>query len=466
MSTRNNKGLSRREVIRQTLAGLSGLGLGISTLDLTACTSGKPGTVDEALPNILLMVADDAGWRDVGYHGSEIRTPNLDKLMQEGVELNQFYVCPTCSPTRASLLTGRYASRYGILGPIAMESEQALPDDTLTLPALLRQNGYSTAITGKWHLGLRPEHGPRQYGFDHTYGYLHGQIDQYTHIYKNGDRSWHRNDVFIEEKGHATDLIRNEAIRFIKTIRDKSKPFFLYTTFSVPHYPLQEEDKWVEPYSSIENESRRLFAASVTHMDDAVGQLVETLETENLRDNTLVIFISDNGGQENWFPTFEYEGKHGPNDRLGDNRPLRDWKGSLYEGGIRVPAFLNWPSRLAHRKVEQVANAIDLYPTLASLSGTLIPECAGIEGLNLWDYVSNETPPRGRTLYWRTSGQLVIRRGEWKLVFTGETPEEGKKELFNLAIDPNETEDLAEKHPEIVSSLVEEMKRQVQLDGY
>ena len=459
-------GISRREMMQKTLAGLSGFGLGISTLNFTACSSGKPGEADESLPNILLMVADDAGWRDVGYHGSEISTPNLDKLMQEGVELNQFYVCPTCSPTRASLLTGRYASRYGILGPIAMESEQTLPDDTLTLPALLRQNGYSTAITGKWHLGLRPEHGPRQYGFDHTYGYLHGQIDQYTHIYKNGDRSWHRNDVFIEEEGHATDLIRDEAIRFIKTIRDKSKPFFLYTTFSVPHYPLQEEDKWVEPYSSIENESRRLFAASVTHMDDAAGRLVETLEAENLRDNTLVIFISDNGGQENWFPTFEYEGKHGPNDRLGDNLPLRDWKGSLYEGGIRVPAFLNWPSRLAPRKVEQVANAIDLYPTLASLSRTLVPECASIEGLSLWDSVSAEQPPVARTLYWRTSEQLALRRGDWKLVFTGATPEEGKKELFDLAADPNETEDLAEKHPEIVSSLVEEMKKQAQLDGY
>ena len=278
MSSLENTGISRRDLLGRSLAGLTGLGLGISSAGLLACSAGKNPMEQHTPPNILMVVADDAGWKDVGYHGSEIKTPNLDKLMREGVELNQFYVCPTCSPTRASLLTGRYASRYGILGPIAMKSEQTLPADTLTLPALLRQNGYTTAITGKWHLGLRPEHGPRQYGFDHTYGYLHGQVDQYTHHYKNGDRSWHRNDVFIEEEGHATDLIRDEAIRFITTIRDKSKPFYLYVPFSVPHYPLQEESKWVEPYSSIENESRRLFAASVTHMDDSVGRLVKTLE--------------------------------------------------------------------------------------------------------------------------------------------------------------------------------------------
>lgn len=467
MGTRKNRGVSRRELMEQTLAGLSGLGLGIFSTNFIACSEGKkPAAAAAAPPNILLMVADDAGWRDIGYHGSEIRTPNLDKLMREGVELNQFYVCPTCSPTRASLLTGRYASRYGILGPIAMKSEQTLPADTLTLPALLRQNGFSTAITGKWHLGLRPENGPRQYGFEHTYGYLHGQIDQYTHIYKNGDRSWHRNDVFIEEEGHATDLIRDEAINFIKTIRDKGKPFFLYVPFSVPHYPLQEEAKWVEPYSSIENESRRLYAASVTHMDDAVGHLIETLETEALRENTLVIFISDNGGQEDWIPTFEYEGRHGPNDRLGDNLPLRDWKGSLYEGGIRVPALMNWPSRLQPQKVEQAANAIDIYPTVASLAGASVPESTGIEGINLWDSVSKENPPGDRTLYWRTSRQMALRRGDWKLVSTGETLEEGEMELFDLADDPNETENLAEKHPDIVSSLFEEIEKQAHLDGY
>ena len=455
--------LSRRDIIKHALAGMAGF----TTMSILPPGCSRAQTVPESAnpPNILLMVADDAGWRDVGYHGSEIRTPNLDRLMREGVEMDQFYVCPTCSPTRAAILTGRYASRYGILGPIAMRSKQTLPPETLTLPRLLQQNGYSTAITGKWHLGLRPENGPRQYGFDHTYGYLHGQIDQFTHVYKNGDRSWHRNDQFIEEEGHATDLIRDEATRFITTLRDKSKPFFLYVPFSVPHYPLQEEEKWVNPYESIENESRRLYAASVTHMDAAVGSLVETLETEGLRENTLVIFISDNGGQEDWEPTFEYEGRHGTYDRLGDNRPLRDWKGSLYEGGIRVPAIINWPSRLKPARNSQVANAVDIYPTVADVAGLEVPEETEIDGISLLESCVGKSGPDSRMLYWKTSRQSALRKDDWKLVVTQSDSGESVTELYNLSSDPYEKDDLSETEPEMVSALLRELGAQSALDS-
>jgi arylsulfatase B len=450
--SKGKSGVTRRQFLGKSAYGLSGLSLGMVLPQLLNC--GKTG--DRSRPNILLMVADDAGWRDVGYHGSTIKTPNIDKLIKTGVELDQFYVCPTCSPTRASLLTGRYASRFGILGPIAMKSKQTLPSDIVTLPELLRRQGYATAITGKWHLGLRPENGPRQYGFEYTYGYLHGQIDQYTHKYKNGDRSWHRNDVFIDEQGHATDLITNEAIQYIKELRDKSKPFFLYVPFSVPHYPLQEETKWVEPYKeSIDNKSRRVFAASVTHMDRAIGQLIETLKTEKLRENTLVIFISDNGGQENWFPTFEYDMKHGPYDRLGDNRPLRDWKASLYEGGVRVPAVINWPKYLQPSKVNHVMNAIDIYPTIAA-----------VVGKNVWHALSQGTQLAERTLYWRTNKQIALRKGNWKLVHNDPTLEKGSDELFDLSDDPNETRNVAQDNPEILAELLKELKKQVDLDGF
>src|SRR5262245_26592435 len=172
-------------------------------------------------PNILVLRADDLGWHTVGYHGSEIRTPNLDRLAAAGIRLERHYVYPTCSPTRAGLLTGRNPSRFGIHAPIAGRSEQTLPSGTPTLARALTSRGYTTALFGKWHLGLRPEAGPRQYGFDQTYGYLHGQIDQYTHRYKNGDRSWHRNDVFVDESGHATDLIADEAVRFVQTRRQE-----------------------------------------------------------------------------------------------------------------------------------------------------------------------------------------------------------------------------------------------------
>jgi len=457
---KGDSNISRREYIKRCSLGLTGLTLAMLGSRITGCG----GSNKNERPNILIMVADDAGWRDVGFHGSEIKTPNIDKLTKTGVELNKFYVCPTCSPTRASLLTGRFPSRFGILSPIGGRSKQVLPEKTVTIAELLRRNGYATAITGKWHLGLRLENGPDRYGFEHTYGYLHGQIDQYSHEYKNGDRSWHRNGKFVDEEGHATDLIANEATQFINEIRDKSKPFFLYVAFSVPHYPLQEEDKWVAPYNTIENESRRIFAASVTHMDHVMGQLIELLEKEDLRKNTLVVFVSDNGGQESWFPTFEYNMKHGPNDRLGDNRPLRDWKTSLYEGGIRVPALVNWPAKLKPRKVDQVMHACDIYPTVAAVAGATISPDLNIEGENMWPAISRDKTTTERTLYWRTNKQFAFRKGDWKLIHKGMSLNEGFDELFNLADDPNETKDVASDNPAMVKSLFAELKKQAEKD--
>jgi len=410
-------------------------------------------------------MADDAGWHDVGYHGSEIKTPNIDKLTKEGVVLNHFYVYPTCSPTRASLLTGRPPSRFGILGPIGGRSKHALPKDTLTLPALLRQNGYNTSITGKWHLGLRPEVGPRKYGFDYSYGYFHGQIDQYTHHYKNGDRSWHRNDQYVDEEGHATDLITNEAIKFIKEIRDKSKPFFLYVPFSVPHYPLQEDEKWIEPYKeSIQNESRRLYAASVTHMDDAIGKILSALDQENLAENTLVIFLSDNGGQEAWTSHGEYNDRFGPYDRLGDNRPLRDWKGSLYEGGIRVPAVMRWTGKLKPGTIDGVISVNDIYPTIAHIAGVSIPAEAHVEGVDVWPALTGKGAVPERILYWRTPRQIAVRKGPWKLIHFGATPTEGRNELYNVVDDPEEKQDQAAQHPDIVEELFKILKAQFARD--
>ncbi|MCK5369423.1 MAG: sulfatase-like hydrolase/transferase, partial [Cyclobacteriaceae bacterium] len=282
-------------------------------------------------PNIIVIVADDLGWNDIGFHGSEIVTPAIDKMVQGGMELDRFYVHSVCSPTRASLLTGRYPSRYGILSPLGDES--VFPAGTVTIAELLKNNGYETAISGKWHLGTVPEARPMKLGFDSSYGYLRGQIDPYTHLYKNGNKTWHRNDVLVDEEGHATDLITDEAIRFIEKFHGSKKPFFLYVAYSVPHYPLEEPGNWIDMYEqSIANESRRLYAASVTHMDEGIGRIMTTLGKNEMEENTVVIFFSDNGAQESWHSKTQYNGKFKGNDVLGDNKPLRDWKTSFYDG--------------------------------------------------------------------------------------------------------------------------------------
>ncbi|MDZ7377152.1 MAG: sulfatase-like hydrolase/transferase [candidate division KSB1 bacterium] len=448
--------MKRRDFLKHTVQACAGIAFG----SIIFCCQKR----QKRAPNILIFVSDDTGWNDVGYHNPEIKTPNIDRLARQGVELDNFYVSPVCSPTRAALLTGRPPSRFGIIGPIAGRSELALPKGTMTLAELLRQHGYQTAITGKWHLGLKPELGPRQYGFDYSYGYFHGQLDQFTHIYKNGDRTWHRNDQFVDEDGHATDLITNEAIRFIRELRDETRPFFLYVPFSVPHFPVQEEKRWEEMYSQIENECRRLYAASMTHMDDGMGQILAVIEEEGLADDTLVIYFSDNGGQESWSagPDY-YGGKFRPCDQLGDNRPLRGWKGELYEGGIRVPAAVYWKGRLQPRQVTEVIAVQDLYPSIADLVGAEISSDWPIEGMDIWQALNGGALPP-RVLYWRTKGQFAVRRGNWKLIHTGESLERGEQELFDLAQDPFEQDNLITQWPAMANELMGELLKQASLD--
>ncbi|MCF6268973.1 MAG: sulfatase-like hydrolase/transferase [Melioribacteraceae bacterium] len=431
-------------------------------LSITAYSQQKVDKPNK--PNVVIFIADDLGWNDVGYHGSEINTPTMDRLAKEGVEFDQFYVYPTCSPTRAALLTGRAPSRFGVLTPIQPYSE--VPKNKVTLAELFQQGNYETAITGKWHLGTVPEKYPSQYGFNYSYGSLHGQIDQYTHIYKEGDTTWHRNDKFIVEAGHATDLIADEAIKYITKIRDKSNPFFLYVSFTVPHYPLQEEDKWSKPYDGkIENQSRKIYAASVTHMDEAINKVVASLENENIIDNTLIIFISDNGGQKSWFPKRKlYNGEHGPNDRLGDNAPLKGWKSQLYEGGIRVPAIFYWKNNFTPRKISEAVSIIDIYPTLAALIGEDVPAKSEVEGINILPVIDGKQIDNNRTFYWRTPTQLAVRKNDWKLVRTGDI-DSGKDELFNIAKDPNERTEVSDENQDILTQLKQELTEQYDLDS-
>ncbi len=449
--------LDRRAFLRAGAAAAAALA--VSPLGLAARADQR------AKPNIILIIADDTGWNDVGYHGSEIVTPNIDRLAAQGAELDQFYACPTCSPTRAAIMMGRPPSRYGILGPIAGRSTLAIPSDRGTLASVLGKAGYSTHQIGKWHLGLRPEVGPTSYGFDTSYGYLHGQIDQYTHAYKNGDISWHRNGQFIQEEGHATDLLAAEAVKLVEN-STADKPFFLYTAFSVPHYPVQEPEEWTAPYKGkIANHDRLIYAASMTHMDHAIGRIIKAVENKGISEETLIVFISDNGAQDDWIARHnEYENRHGPYEVLGDNRPLRDWKGSLYEGGIRVPAAAFWPGKIGRSKVRQAAHAMDLMPTLAAVGGASIPAAMEVEGIDLLPFIIDGHEPVERTIYWNTGRQLAVRRGDWKLIRNSGRPDQGESELYNVIDDPLERNELSAEKITLTTQLRELLANQFARD--
>ncbi|MFC1538171.1 sulfatase-like hydrolase/transferase [Candidatus Latescibacterota bacterium] len=475
--------MRRRTFIEKTAAGIAGITTVLGS-QLFSCAADKTNDTTERTdkrPNILIFVSDDTGFNDVGFHGSEIMTPNLDRLASEGVELDYFYAYPVCSPTRAALLTGRPPSRFGILGPLQTWTPRPFESGTMTLAGMLKNAGYETCISGKWHLGMRPDEVPNLFGFDHSYGYLGPWLDSYSHLTtnfnedKSGVRQWHRNGELIDETGHVTDLVTDEAIRFIKDNRDKSKPFLLYVPYSSPHTPIQEPNKYTDMYKdSIGNVSRRYYAAAMTHMDDCIGQILLALKEEEIEQDTVVIYFSDNGGAsggdysrngDGWLiPPAEFYMSYGPTDVLADNTPLRGWKGSLYEGGIRVPALINWPGHLSSQKFDKPMYVCDLVPTLATLAETTVPAEMNIEGIDILPALNEGVDSGERTFYWRTNSRLAVRIGDWKLIHNGNTPERGNDELFNIAQDPLEKNDLANENPAKVEELKKELTRQFSMD--
>jgi arylsulfatase A-like enzyme len=405
-------------------------------------------------PNIVMIIADDLGWSDVGYHGSVVKTPNMDKLAETGIRLEQHYVMPTCTPTRVSLMTGKYPSRYGITGP---DYGEVIDMGDTTLASVLKENGYYTAIAGKWHLGS-PPYTPLKYGFMSSYGYFDGQIDPYTHEYKTetewtSRKSWHRNDEYLEEEGHVTDLLTDEAVRIIE--QERVEPFFLYVAHHVPHFPLDEPDEWVSLYDGLAmHPSRKLFAASVSHMDEGIGKITEALERSGKRENTLVLVFSDNGGQHSWHSDTEYRGKYAdqPHSVLGNNYPLRGWKGDLYEGGIRVPAIANWPGKLKPGAAVFPIHISDWLPTLCHVIGIgNYIEDLQLDGKNIWPFLTrNQKMVEDRSIYWKTDQAYAVREGQWKLLIHRNS---GHSELYNLEHDFRETKDISASHPERVEQL-------------
>ena len=402
---------------------------------------------ESAPPNFVFIMADDLGWADVAFHGGRFPTPHLDRLAAQNLELRQHYVAPVCSPTRSGLLTGRCWSRFGVTTPT---NAQALPDDTLTLPRALKLVGYDTCLIGKWHLGSSAEMGPNHFGFDYSYGSLAGGISPWNHRYKKGPwtKTWHRNEQLLEESGHVTDLLTAEAERWIAE-RD-GRPFLLYLPYTAVHLPLKEPQEWLQRVpSGVTGEVARHYAASVMHFDDAVGRVLTALELQGLREHTLVVVTSDNGGSTAENNDLKYPDDNCPNGRLvGSNKPFRGQKGDVYEGGTRVPTLVSWPGRIAAGQVDAPAQIIDWMPTFCAFAGLTPKQNPRWDGADLSGLLLNQQALPERSLYtvgpgWRAAS---LRRGDWKLVAT-HSGKNRQDALYQISKDPGEQHDVAKQYP-------------------
>ena len=411
------------------------------------------------LPNVLLILADDHGYGDISAHnGPSIQTPNIDRIAEQGTRFTRFYAnSSVCSPSRASLMTGRYPDRAGVPGVIRTHPENSwgyLRQDAVTLPSALKQKDYRTALIGKWHLGLEPENHPCKRGFDHFHGFLGDMMDDYyTHRRHDINYMQHGFDT-IDPRGHATDLFTEWSMDFIRAQAQSFEPFFLYLAYNAPHTPIQPPDEWIARVQEREPDispQRAKYIALVEHMDAGIGRVLDTLEDTDQLSNTLVIYTSDNGGAVN-------VGAH--------NGPLRGQKGQMYEGGIRVPTCAMWPGYIQNGYVtDQVALLMDLFPTICEVAGASIPE--GIEGRSIWQTLQGEQQDFSeRILYWlrREGGQQflgqcqhAIRRGDTKLLHN--SPFE-PLELYNLSNDPLETTDNAQTE----TALFREMRQLFQAE--
>jgi len=408
-------------------------------------------------PNIVHIVADDLGWKDVGFNGcADIKTPNLDSLAAEGARFTQFYVQPMCTPTRACLMTGRYPFRYGLqTAVIPSVSAYGLDKDEWLMPQALKEAGYDTAIIGKWHLGHADKaHWPKQRGFDYQYGAMIGELDYYTHE-EHGVLDWFRDNEPVREEGYTTDLLADDAVRLIER-HDASRPLYLYLAFNAPHTPYQAPQELIDRYASIQDPTRRTYAAMVTSLDDAIGRVVKALDAKKIRGNTLILFHSDNGGPRNKM----FTGVMADVSQINlpaDNGPYREGKGTLYEGGTRVCALANWPGHVAPGVVDGLIHAVDIYPTLAGLAQASTSKCKPLDGLDAWPTISAGKPSQRTEIVYNVEPfRGAVRQGDWKLLWRTLLP--SSVEMFDLAKDPSEKDNQAAAHPEIVLKLQQRLE--------
>jgi arylsulfatase A-like enzyme len=416
-------------------------------------------------PNILLIVADDLGWMDVGWHGGPFLTPHLDHLVREGIELDRHYVQPVCTPTRTALMSGRYPGRFG---PHALvpQNLRAMPLGTVTLASALRTLGYHTSLSGKWHLGSLPAWGPNHFGFDRSYGTLTGAADPWTHKYRRGEYedTWHRDGRFLHETGNATELVAADAVQ---RIQEKKTPWFVYVPFHAVHTPVDAPEQYKALYrgvrfdsDEVKHDSRLRLAAMVSQLDAKVGELMSAVKATGQQDNTLVIFTSDNGGIES--VRNAYVGEIADSPFNSENDPLRGQKGTLYEGGIRVAAFTWWPGHWPPRKFTQPVHAVDWFPTLAAIAGYRHPPGLDWDGIDLSSALAGLTSvPTSRPIYIALPNGRALISADWKILSMNNKP----PELYHLARDPFEKENLAEREPARLEELRRMLKAQASLDN-
>ena len=450
--------ITRRRFLAETA------GLTVLTAVLPGCRSvSSPNT---RAPNIILIMADDLGYGDVGCYGcTDIRTPAIDNLAAEGVRFTTFYAnAPECTPTRTALLTGRYQHRVGglecALGignvgryddaiRLRQTNDMGLPVEEISIARLLKDAGYATAICGKWHLGYEPKFFPLRHGFDYWFGPVGGAVDYFHHCEYTGQPALYLNDKTIKREGYLTELITDEAVKFIQ--RRQNTTFFLYVAYTAPHSPYQgPNDKKDEPVpqDDYNKGSRATYAAMVEQMDEGIGKILKTLNDKKIADNTLVIFMSDNGA-----------------NKTGNNQPFSGYKGNLFEGGIRVPCIVKWPGVLKEGTVSnQACITMDFSRSIVRAAGTKPPENRPFDGIDILQALQTNQPvqrvpaKRGpkRTLFWRARREQwtrkAVRDGSLKYIRLQEG-DDIKEYLFDLEQDSVEKNNLLSEREEDVRKL-------------
>ncbi|MFM1943489.1 MAG: hypothetical protein RI897_2471 [Verrucomicrobiota bacterium] len=415
-------------------------------------------------PNILVILTDDQGRGDYSAFGTpDIQTPGIDRIFREGMDLTNFRAnCPVCSPTRAALLTGRYPDRVGVPGVIRTHPEDSwgyLAPQAILLPALLKKNGYHTALVGKWHLGLTPENTPNTRGFDHFHGFLGDMMDDYWNHRRHGINYMRLNQQVIDPQGHATDLFTQWAVTYLRERQSHSQPWFLYLAYNAPHSPIQPKDDWLAKVTQRQPEmqpARAKLVALIEHMDAGIAKVLQTLDETDMARNTLVFFTSDNGGV---------------NGLGANNGPWKSGKQHVYEGGLRVPAAVRWPDHIQPGSNSDLQLlTMDIFATACQAAQTQTPN--PIEGISFLPALLGQ-PQRlpDRPLYFvRREGNAnyggktieALINGPWKIL--QDSPWQ-PLELYNLESDPEETNNLRDTNPDVFSQMSASLRRMVQYGG-